>query len=101
VLSLRRPRTGPFVLGTTRHVVQGMVDLAEEQWDARTRTLRGRSVRLDGRPYAVTIAVPPGMHPRRCAGDADCVIVHAHKNARVVTLSFARTGREVAWEVGF
>jgi hypothetical protein len=101
VLSLRRPRTGPYVLATSRHVVQGAVDLLDERWDARARTLHGRSVRLDGRPYAVTIAVPPGMHPVRCASETDCSVVHAHKRARVATLLFARTEREVAWEVVF
>jgi len=101
VLSLRRPRTGAYILGTSRHVVQGAVDLADERWEARTRTLRGRSVRLDGRPYVVMIAVPPGMHPTRCEGDGACTIEHAHSNARIARLTFAQPKREIEWEVGF
>jgi hypothetical protein len=101
VLSLRRPRIGPFVLATTRHIVQGAVDLADERWDARARTLRGRSVRLDGRPYAVTLAVPPGMHPSRCSARVDCAIEHAHRSARVARLTFPSPAREIEWEVVF
>ena len=43
VLALR-PHTGrPCVLSTSRHVTQGMLDLAGEAWDATRSTLRGRS----------------------------------------------------------
>jgi hypothetical protein len=52
-----RPRTDhPQVIGTTRHVIQGTVDLLDEHWDAKARVLSGRAVNLDGRPYGVTIA---------------------------------------------
>jgi len=101
VLSLRRPRIGPFVLASTRHIVQGAVDLAEERWDARQRTLRGRSVRLDGRPYAITIAVPAGVHPTSCSASVDCAIEHAHRSARVARLTFPSPAREIEWEVAF
>jgi alpha galactosidase C-like protein len=101
VLGLRRARAVPFVLGSTRHIVQGAVDIAEEHWDARRRVLSGRSVALDGRPYAVTIAVPPGMHPRRCSASEDCEVEHPHDHPGAVWLTFARTPREVEWEVDF
>lgn len=101
VLGLRRPRNTPFILGSSRHVVQGVVDIAEERWDARQRVLHGRSVRLDSRPYTVTLALPPGTHPVRCAGSVDCAVEHAHRNARVAKLTFAAPAREIAWEVGF
>src|SRR2546426_7630250 len=38
--------------------------LFRSHWDAPTRTLHAKSVNLDGRPYAVTIAVPRGMRAR-------------------------------------
>ena len=100
VLGLRRPRAIPFVLGSTRHLVQG-VDIDDERWDGAHRTLHGRSVALDGRPYAITIGVPPGWHPRSCDSDVDCEVLHAHDHPAAVRLTFAKTPREVSWEVRF
>jgi hypothetical protein len=102
VLGLRRPRPGPFVVGTTRHIVQGALDLDAERWDPRRRVLSGRSVQLDRRPYALTIQVPPGFHPRRCSGSAACTVVHPHADdARTVRLEFPAPLPELEWEVGF
>jgi alpha-galactosidase len=102
VLGLRRTRQGPFVLGTTRHIVQGMVDLQRERWDPRRRVLSGLSAQLDGRPYAITIQVPPGMHPRRCGASTACEAVHPHDgDLRTMRLEFAAPPPEVEWEVGF
>lgn len=56
VFGLRPRADHPQVIGTTRHVVQGAVDLQDEHWDSKTRVLSGRAVHLDGRPYGVTIA---------------------------------------------
>jgi len=102
VLGLRRPKAAPFVVGTSRHLVQGALDLEAEHWDSRRRVLSGRSSRLDGRPYAITIGVPPGFHPRRCGGDAACEVSHPHQgDGRTVRLEFAAPPSEIAWEVGF
>jgi hypothetical protein len=99
-LSLRRRRRVPFVLGSTRHVVQGAVDLAEERWDSRRRVLRGRSIRLDGRPYSVTVALPPGFRPKdgRAGSDDDVAVAVGDAAA---TLAVAETGEEVEWEIRF
>ena len=68
VLALR-PRTDhPQVIGTTRHVVQGCVDLTDEHWDGKALTLSGRAVKLDARPYRVTIAAR-GFLPDALTGD--------------------------------
>ena len=56
VLGLRPRADHPLVIGTTRHVAQGCVDLQDEHWDGKAQTLSGRAVKLDGRPYGITIA---------------------------------------------
>jgi alpha-galactosidase len=101
LLGLRRPRLAPFVLGTTRHLVQGAVDVADERWEARRRALRGRAVNLDGRPHAITIAVPRGWHPTSCAADVPCTVRHVHRLATAVRLELEGTREDVSWEVGF
>jgi len=102
VLSLRRPRRSPFVLGSSRHVVQGVMDLEDEQWDARRRVLSARAVQLDGRPYEVTIAVPPGFHPKSasCQPEADVTVSAAERGA--VRLRLAQPpGADLDWSVQF
>ncbi len=101
VLGLRRPRPFPFVLGSSRHVVQGAADIAEERWDAGRRVLRGRSGRLDGRPYVLTLAVPATMHPVRCAAGPGCSVAHVHARQGAVRLEITGAGDGVEWEVGF
>lgn len=61
VVALRQAALAPQVIGTTRHVVQGAVDITDETWDPAARVLGARSANLDGRAYAVTVAVPRGF----------------------------------------
>ncbi|MEK7667094.1 MAG: hypothetical protein AAB409_00405, partial [Gemmatimonadota bacterium] len=116
VIALRRKPRAPCVLGTTRHVVQGAVDIEEERWDARRRVLSARSVRLDDRPYAVTIALPAGFRARACRADAVCRLEGGQADGgtggrttaasgpapNAVRLVFpVPEGRDIAWEVEF
>jgi hypothetical protein len=98
VLGLRRPRRFPCVIGSTRHLVQGAIDIAEERWDPRTRRLGGRSVMLDGRPYAITIALPPGFRARSCRSSVTCGLT---PSARAVRVEFAGSREDLEWEVAF
>src|SRR5207249_332326 len=63
-VGLRPFATKPQIIGTSRHVVQGAIDIGDERWDAATRTLSAKSVQLDERPYVVTIAVPRALRMR-------------------------------------
>jgi hypothetical protein len=58
ILSIKPVTTHPQVLGTSRHITQGSVDLLEERWDANTLTLSGRARLVAGDPYELRIAVP-------------------------------------------
>ena len=104
VLSLRRRRPRPTVVGTTRHVVPGL-DLRDEVWDAHQRTLTAKAVRLDGRPYAITIALPRGFTPEGARSDPDAgatVAVTGTATRRAARLELgAPAGDALAWEVRF
>jgi len=99
VLALRPAAAHPQVVGTSRHIVQGALDIAEERWDAGTRTLSAKSVRLDGRPYLVTVAVPRGLRPGRCAADSACTVTPVPGAALLKWP--AGDGRDIAWRLGF
>jgi hypothetical protein len=98
LLGLRRPRRSPFVIGSSRHLVQGAIDIAEERWDPRTRVLGGRSVMLDGRAYSLTVAVPPGFRARSCRTSVTCALT---ASARAARMEFARTRDDLDWEIQF
>ena len=102
VLALRRPRRAPFVLGSTRHVVQGLLDIEDERWDARRRVLSARSVQLDGQPYAVTVALPRGFEPRDASAEPATDVVVEAAAGGAARLVFPQPPREgIDWEMAF
>jgi hypothetical protein len=77
------------------------VDLADEQWDPAARTLRARSTTLDGQPYAVTLAVPPGLRPLDCAADPPCAVDRLPSGHVVLRWPAGGDGRDITWAVPF
>src|SRR2546426_12842126 len=76
--------------------------LFQEHWDAPTRTLHAKSVNLDGRPYAVTIAVPRGMRARggACKSDVACTVKRLESGHAVVEWPGGTTA-DLDWSVKF
>jgi len=101
VAALRPAAPHPQLIGTTRHVVQGVVDVAEESWDQGSRTLRARSTNLDARPYAVTIAVPRGLRPSACKADLPCTMKTLPSGHVRVAWKENPEGRDIRWEIAF
>jgi len=99
-IALRPAGTHPQVIGTTRHVIQGAIDIADERWDAATRTLTVRSVQLDGRAYAVTVAVPKGLRPGVCKSDVPCTVRRLPSGHAVVEWPQGTT-QDVSWSLTF
>jgi hypothetical protein len=100
-VALRPALARPQVVGTTRHVVQGAVDLAAETWDATGRTLRGRSTGLHGNTYAITVAVPRSLRPTACRADVDCTMERRQTGHVVLTWPEGGDGRDIEWQVRF
>jgi melibiase-like protein len=100
-VAIRPAAARPQVIGTTRHVVQGAVDLVDETWDAATRTLRAKAVNLDSRAYAVTISVPRGMRPGGCKADVPCTVKRLESGHAVLSWAAGGDGRDIKWEIGF
>jgi len=99
-VALRSAAARPQVIGTTRHVVQGAIDIKEERWDATTRSLHATSTDLDGRPYAVTIALPRGLRARSCKADIACSLKRLESGHAVLEWP-AGTTSDVGWSVTF
>jgi hypothetical protein len=56
VIAIRAASGHPQVLSTSRHVTQGITDLAAEVWDSGSRTLSGESALVAADPYELRIA---------------------------------------------
>ena len=99
-IALRPAASRPQVIGSTRHVVQGAVDITNESWDATRRILTARSVNRDARAYAVTIAVPKGMRATACEADPTCALRRL-ESGHVILEWPAGDGADITWEVKF
>ena len=100
-VAIRSAAARPQVIGTTRHVVQGAVDVAEETWDPTTRTLKARSTNLDGRAYTVTIAVPKGLRPGPCKEDVPCTVRRLESGHAVLEWAAGGDARDIGWALSF
>ena len=66
VLSLRPVSDRPLLVGTSRHLTQGAVDLLEEEWTGSV--LRGRSNVVADDPYELRVVVPVGENSWKLTG---------------------------------
>ncbi len=56
-----RPKTGvPQIIGTSRHIKMGAVELAAENYDAATQTLTATSLGSEGSAHSVFVYLPDG-----------------------------------------
>jgi hypothetical protein len=55
IFAIREVVDHPVLLGTSRHVTQGAVDLVEEGWNPQQQILRGTSRMVGGDPYELRI----------------------------------------------
>jgi hypothetical protein len=56
VISLRQSTPHPQVISTSRHLLQGWVDLADVHWDAETKTLSGTAHVIGDDPFKIVVA---------------------------------------------
>ena len=99
VIAIGRDRGRPQLVGTSRHVTQGAIDVAAVEWDAAARTLTGRSKVVGGDPYELRIFSPRGGAKSAEAGGAKARLTREGTEVRVTIES--PTSREVAWKVSF
>jgi hypothetical protein len=82
-------------------VVQGAIDITDEAWDVASRTLSAKSINLDSRAYAVTLAVPKRLRPARCQANVPCNMRRLETGQVVLTWPAGGDGRDITWELTF
>jgi melibiase-like protein len=100
VTAFRPRRIHPQVLGTSRHIIQGAVDIADEVWTPRGRTLTVKSINLDRRPYDVTLAVPGSYRAAEVLAPVAAKLWRDAAGVVRVTLEPGEAG-EIEWSVRF
>ncbi len=112
VLSVRDLGNRPAVLGTSRHITGGAVDLLDETWDPAAGTLAGASRVVGGDPYEVRVLTACGQDKITCRPALRGEVSQADRQAGVkadlategglVRLRLSSpASREVRWSVAF
>ena len=109
VLAVRPLLAHPFLLSTSRHVSQGILEVHQEQWDEPGRSLTGTSAVVADDPYELRIVA---MSPGAAWSVAGVSVSAADQTAGVTIASTATNGfvrvmvktpvsREVVWNIRF
>jgi hypothetical protein len=56
MLSVRRVADGPQFVSTNRHIMQGLVECRDVEWNAETRRFTGEADVVGGEPFVLTVA---------------------------------------------
>jgi hypothetical protein len=105
-LAIRPMLDRPFLISTSRHITQGMVDIVDEKWDAPSRTLTGKSRVVVGDPYELRIVAPgafkaAGAEVSKDDTAAEVEIRLAQSGVGVRVMVNSAASRTVSWKVDF
>ena len=98
MISLRKVQPHPQVVSTSRHVLQGWVDLTEVRWDDQTKTLSGVAHVIGGEPFTIIIAQNGTELTQAAADDAKITAQPDPHAAGLISLTLTADGnRPVRW----
>jgi hypothetical protein len=96
MLSVRKAQPNPQVLSTSRHVLQGWVELSDVKWDAATKKLTGKANLIGGEPMRIVLAgngftaakassgnASAKLEPHTAGGDITVLVLESPKNSQV------------------
>lgn len=98
IISIHEKRDIPIVLSTSRHITQGAVDIADEQWNGDAKILSITSQNLLPEPYKVTFSVPQLLVFRRIVSTEDHTEKEISKGIWQVTFS-KPSGKTMRWGI--
>lgn len=96
----------PQLVGTSRHVTQGAVDVVACKWDAASKSLKGKSKLVGGDDYELRVFAPEGSK-------LNAAVISKSDESEGVSITSKQDGQElrvmikspktmeVAWEVRF
>jgi hypothetical protein len=105
LFSLREKTGFPQIIGTSRHIKQGAVELKAEHYDKDLKTLSVTSVASEGSSHSVFVFLPDGYwwHPRDSKiyeFNQGYTVRQTEHNILRVDIFFENT-EKVDWQIGF
>ena len=109
ILALRPLLPRPFLISTSRHVTQGIVEVKKEAWDAKTNNLSGVSAVVAGDSYELRVVTRAPDHNwtlvKAVVAAADAAagvtITTTVSNGLLRAVIKSPLSRNVAWSLGF
>jgi hypothetical protein len=104
VIALRTANGTPSVVSTSRHITQGIIDLADEHWDDASKTLSGTSRVVGGDPYEIRIALPEGDNYKtvsKCRCDKGAISVVSKGDGIAKIMIESADSAEIHWQATF
>jgi hypothetical protein len=102
ILAARPVADHPQLLSTSRHVTQGILDVAEETWTAAARTLHGTSRVVAGDPCELRVTLPPRGDWKVAAFDASVEKPIVSQEGNLVRAQFeSPVSQDVQWSLRF
>lgn len=110
ILAMRPQSEEPFVISTSRHITQGVVDIKAEKWDAANKVLTGISSVVKNDPYELRVV---GMKKEDLWKPASVDLSKEDKEAGVAiditkceggfvrVLIQSPVNRDVSWRIDF
>lgn len=98
--AIRKKLDRPQIVSTNRHLSQGGVDLIEVRWDAKTKTLSGKSKLVAADAYELALYVPKGYCVKSAKTEGAPAKVNAEGKLARIGFSSAES-KEVNWSVKF
>ncbi len=103
MLSIRKKQGVPQYLSTSRHLMQGMIDMKSCIWNAEENILKGHSSVIGNQPYTVIIAAN-GKIPDKAMADpgvsVDFTPIQSQKGIFKLVITSPRDG-EFTWNLSF
>ncbi len=103
VLSVYPLARHPQVVSTSRHITQGVVDIAAEAWDANAKTLTGTSRVVGGDPYELRIVAGrwKAASAELTGGDPKATITFKQDGPLLRATIESERGGELRWRLQF
>jgi hypothetical protein len=102
VISVRPIGDSPFIISTSQHVTQGMIELSKETWNPISKTLSGKSNVVANDPYELQVFIPTTTSSKKImkviANNGTKITFKQTTLGASITIVSIKSG-EVSWKV--
>jgi hypothetical protein len=99
MMSIHAVENYPQVISTDRHLLQGYIELSEIEWNAVTKTLKGKAKLIENEPMTITIATN-GFKLTKTDSENASSSTTTKNNLLELILKNQKSG-ETSWKISF